>query len=196
MAITAFSSSAYSASIYKCADEKGVVTYSNTRCAAGTYKKINGEIAANINHEARKSRINYLYQLVRSGKRSDAKLYAHNNKLDAEYNAAVADYPAFLKRVQQQRIAQEQQQRRRIAQMERDMASTPPITLSEDLMGQNQSEYGYQGPSGQRYKYDLNQEADKFRYKYDYDAQVKDKYSHNYGAKSDRRSGYFGGGQQ
>ena len=57
-------------------------------------------------------------------------------------------------------------------------------------------EYGYEGASGTRYKYDLSKPDDKMKYELDIDAQVKDNVymPTKPGVKIDRGLNQYGGG--
>ncbi len=56
----------------------------------------------------------------------------------------------------------------------------------------------YQGYSGQRYKYDLNNPSDRMNYNVDVGAKFNDKFEskYNYDVKMDRQMGQYGGGIQ
>ena len=46
--------------------------------------------------------------------------------------------------------------------------------LSIPMQRNNNSAYPYQGPSGQRYKYDMSQPMDRLNYQNDYMSQIQD----------------------
>jgi len=61
---------------------------------------------------------------------------------------------------------------------------------------EEKSEYGYEGSSGTRYKYDLSEPDDKMKYDLDVDAQMNDKVymPTKPGVKIDRGLNQYGGG--
>jgi len=58
----------------------------------------------------------------------------------------------------------------------------------------NQRDNSYQGYSGQKYQYDLNNQADNLRYQLDPNAQIRDELNANPKADIDRSLGQRGGG--
>lgn len=62
------------------------------------------------------------------------------------------------------------------------------------VAGSGSDSKNYEGPSGTRYQYDLNDPGDKIEYSVDLDAQRRDQMNVNPGRTLDRSMGQYGGG--
>jgi len=74
---------------------------------------------------------------------------------------------------------------------------TPAFAWDDDPYGSNgESEYKYEGYSGQRYKYDLSDPSDRLEYQVDPEAQMMDRINPSPLIELDRNSGQYGGGAE